>query len=81
MFPRRPGGLGQGVSRFFLWYGMVDMVWYDMVEVCEGTPVAVGGWVLTDRHDLAPCAANSLHRTTIIGGIQTSRPTILNVQP
>ena len=28
-----------------------------MVEVCEGAPVAVGGWVLTDRHDLAPCAA------------------------
>ena len=24
--------------------------------------MAVGGWVLTDRHDLAPCAANSLHR-------------------
>ena len=30
------------------------MVWYGMVEVCEGAPVAVGGWVLTDRHDLAP---------------------------
>ena len=27
------------------WYGMV---WYG--EVCEDTPVAVGGWVLTDRH-------------------------------
>ena len=27
-----------------------------MVEVCEGVPVAVGGWVLTDGHDqcLAP---------------------------
>ena len=33
-----------------------------MVEVCEGAPVAVSGWVLTDRHDLAPCAANSLHQ-------------------
>ena len=33
-------------------------MWYGMVEVCEGAPVAVGGWVLTDRHDLAPCAAN-----------------------
>ena len=41
------------------------MVWYGMVEVCEGAPVAVSGWVLTDRHDLAPCAANSLHRATI----------------
>ena len=41
------------------------MVWYGMVEVCEGAPVAVSGWVLTDRHDLAPCAANSLHRVTI----------------
>ena len=45
-----------------VWYGMV---WYGTVEVCEGVPVAVGGWVLTDRHDLAPCAANSLHRVTI----------------
>ena len=25
---------------------------YGMVEVCEGAPVAVSGWVLTDRHDL-----------------------------
>ena len=52
------------------------MVWYGMVEVCEGAPVAVSGWVLTDRHDLAPCAANSLHRATIsvnniIGGTGT----------
>ena len=41
------------------------MVWYGMVEVCEGAPVAVSGWVLTDRHDLRPCAASSLHRATI----------------
>ena len=39
-------------------YGMVCH--YGMVEVCEGAPVAVSGWVLTDRHDLGPCAANSL---------------------
>ena len=34
--------------------------WYGggMVEVCEGAPVAVSGWVLTDRHDLGPCAAD-----------------------
>ena len=56
-----------------VWYGMV---WYGMVEVYEGAPVAVSGWVLTDRHDLAPCAANSLHRVTmsgknIIGGTGT----------
>ena len=25
--------------------------WYGTVEVCEGAPVAVGGWVLADRHD------------------------------
>ena len=38
-----------------------------MVEVCEGAPVAVSGWVLTDRHDVyhtipyvASCAVNSL---------------------
>ena len=24
-------------------------VWYGMVEVCEGAPVAVSGWVLTER--------------------------------
>ena len=44
-----------------VWY---DMVWYSMVEVGEGAPVAVSGWVLTDRHDLVPCAATSLHRAT-----------------
>ena len=47
-----------------------------MVEVHEGAPVAVRGWVLTDRHDLAPCAANGLHRVTtsvndMIGGTGT----------
>ena len=47
-----------------------------MVEVCEGALVAMGGWVLTDRHDLAPCAANSLHRATmsvndVTGGMGT----------
>ena len=36
-----------------------------MVEVYEGAPVAVSGWVLTDRHDLRPCAASSLHLETI----------------
>ena len=41
--------------------------WYGMVEVCEGAPVAVSAWVLTDRHNLAPCAANSLHRATVSG--------------
>ena len=68
-----------GVDR----YGMVEvcegagaMAWYGMVEVCEGAPVAVSGWVLTDRHDLRPCAASSLHRETIsvsniIGGTGT----------
>ena len=56
------------------------MVWYGMVEVCEGAPVAVSGWVLTDRHDLAlaPCAANSrigqpypLISNNVIGGTGT----------
>ena len=60
-------------------YGMVEVVVaevyegarlslygvYGMVEVCEGAAVAVGGWFLADRHDFAPCAANSLHRVTI----------------
>ena len=27
-----------------VWCGMV---WYGMVEVCEGAPAAVSGWVLT----------------------------------
>ena len=53
------------------------MVWYGMVEVCEGAPAAVSGWVLTDGHDLRPCAASSLHRATIsasniIGGTGNS---------
>ena len=30
------------------------MVWHGMAEVCEGAPVAVSGWVLTDRHDVGP---------------------------
>ena len=52
------------------------MVWYGMVEVCEGAPVAVSGWVLADRHDVRPCAASSLHRviisvSNIIGGTGT----------
>ena len=47
-----------------------------MVEVCEGAPVAVSGWILTDRHDPAPRAANGLHRGTMsvsnmIGGTGT----------
>ena len=51
--------------------------WYGMVEVCQGAPVAVSGWVLTDRHDVRPCAASSLHRATIsvsniIGGTGNS---------
>ena len=36
-----------------------------MVDFCEGAPVAVSGWVLTDRRDLAHCAAISLHRETM----------------
>ena len=49
------------------------LAWHGMAEVCEGAPVAVSGWVLTDRHDLRPCAASSLHRATmsvsnVIGG-------------
>ena len=52
------------------------MAWHGVVEVCEGAPVAVSGWVLADRHDLGPCAASSLHRGTIsvsniIGGTGT----------
>ena len=44
------------VEHGMVWYGMV---WHGMVEVCEGAPVAVSGWVLTDRHDVRPCAASS----------------------
>ena len=49
------------------------MVRHGMVEVCKGAPVAVSGWILTDRHDLRTCAASSPHRETtsvinIIGG-------------
>ena len=41
---------------------VLRMVWHGMVEVCEGAPVAVSGWVLADRHDLVPCTANSVAR-------------------
>ena len=67
-----------------LFFSFRFRVWYGMVEVCEGAPVAVSGWVLTDRHDVRPCAASSLHRATIsvsniIGGTGNSaqrRPVI-----
>ena len=60
---------------------MPGMVWYGMVEVCEGAPVAVSGWVLTDRHDVRPCAASSLLRVTIsvsniIGGHGNTRHSV-----
>ena len=42
-----------------VWYGMV---WYDMVEVCEGAPVAVSGWVLTDGHDVSMVYDGALFR-------------------
>ena len=61
-----------------VWHGMAwhGMAWHVMVEVCEGAPVAVSGWVLTDRHDVRPCAASSLLRVTtsvsnVIGGTGT----------
>ena len=28
-----------------LWTRRTPLVWYSMVEVCEGAPVAVSGWV------------------------------------
>ena len=76
----RSGVASSDFFRFFLgsplnwtgavWHGMVEVreggtEWYGMVEVCEGAPVTAGGWVLTDRHDPVPCAANSLHGVTI----------------
>ena len=63
----------------FGWVGVTwlcDVAWHGVVEVCEGAPVAVSGWVLADRHDVRPCAASSLHRGTtsvsnVIGGTGT----------
>ena len=49
-------------------YGWYSMVWYGMVEVCEGAPVTMGGGVLTDRHDLALYAANRLFWVTLLTG-------------
>ena len=50
------------VSFFLVWYGMV---WQRSVKAHQWP---VGGWALTDRHDLAPCTGNininSLHRAT-----------------
>ena len=37
----------------------IELVWYGMVEVCEGAPVAVSGRVLTDRHDLRCMCSSS----------------------
>ena len=47
---------GRGTFDHLAWHGMA---WQKSVKPA---PVAVGGWFLTDGHDLAPCAANSLHR-------------------
>ena len=58
-------------------YRRVRVVWYGMVEVCEGAPVAVSGWVLADRHDRRPCAASSLHRGTISVGSPCVRVSFL----
>ena len=33
------------------------MTWYGMAAVYEGAQVAMCGWVLADRHNLALCAA------------------------
>ena len=60
-----PSALGVVAAAVFGddWRAAIDranLVWYGMVEVCEGAPVAVSGWVLTDRHDVRPCAASSL---------------------
>ena len=53
------------------------MAWHGMVEVREGAPVAVGGWVLADRHDPRPCAASSLHRgTTSVGNMMGGTGTL-----
>ena len=54
-----------GPSGYDLVQTSSSMAWHGMVEVCEGAPVAVSGWVLADRHDRRPCAASSLHRGTM----------------
>ena len=67
------GGLIPGPGELYLKFrfgqatgkGYPRGLWYGMVEVCEGAPVAVSGWVLADRHDVRPCAASSLLRETI----------------
>ena len=44
----------------FNWMPPDGMVWHGMVEVCEGAPVAMGGWVLTHSfgfHNLTACMA------------------------
>ena len=33
-----------------------SMVWYGMVEVCEGAPVAMGGWAVISAGATVPCA-------------------------
>ena len=47
------------------------MVWYGMVEVCEGAPVAVSGWVLTGRSRLTATGAPSQTSTITYHTIPT----------
>ena len=43
----------------------LGMVWYGMVEVCEGAPVAVSGWVLAYRESRQYVPADSSGRVYI----------------
>ena len=48
-----PGRFGRQVSVTDIYHTIPYTIPYHTIEVCEGAPVAVGGWVLTDRHDLS----------------------------
>ena len=67
-------GVMPSAKRVLVQLSRRHVAWCGMVEVCEGAPVAVSGWVLTDRHDARPCAASGLHQVTmsvsnVIGGM------------
>ena len=77
------GMVWYGVVWYLVWHDMVSygmvwhgMAWYGIVKVCEGAPVVMGGWVLTDRHDLLT-TVHSTRLFTQTGGV---RKTLLSCQ-
>ena len=50
--PWQPSDIQETMLQMHVQANTEDMVWYATVDVCKGAPVVMGGWFLTDRHDL-----------------------------